>query len=90
MTTMTIRIDENVKKEAETLFGQLGLSVSGAVNVFLRQAIREKAIPFKIKAAGRYDEYFNEHNLNVLEKSAAQAKAGKVVKKTLAELEAME
>jgi len=43
MTNVTIRIDDNVKKEAETLFDELGLSISGAINIFFRQAIREQA-----------------------------------------------
>ena len=90
MTNITIRVDENVKREAESLFSKLGFSVSGAINVFFRQAIREQAIPFQIKAVSKYDEYFNEHNMKILEESMAQAKAGNIVKKTLAELEGME
>jgi len=50
MTNITIRIDEGIKKEAEILFDKLGLSMSGAINVFFRQAIREQAIPFQIHA----------------------------------------
>lgn len=87
MTNITIRIDDDVKQEAETLFAKLGLSMSGAINVFFRQAIREQAIPFRIKT---YNEYFNSYNMKILNESIAQAKAGKVVVKTLAELEAME
>ena len=90
MTSLTVRIDEDVKKEAESLFNNLGFSMSSAVNVFFRQAIREKAIPFQIKASGKYDEYFNEYNMKILEESASQIKAGKIVTKTIAELKAME
>jgi addiction module RelB/DinJ family antitoxin len=72
------------------LFNKLGFSVSGAINVFFRQAIREQAIPFQIKANSNYDEYFNEHNIKILEESIAQIKAGSIVKKKMAELEAME
>ena len=50
MTNITVRIDDEVKKEAEALFENLGLSMSGAINVFFRQAIREQAIPFSIRA----------------------------------------
>jgi len=88
MTNITIRIDDDIKKEAETLFGKLGLSVSSAVNVFFRQAIREQAIPFQIKA-DKYDGYFNPHNMKILEESMGQAKAGQIITKTLAELEEM-
>ncbi|MCL1824047.1 MAG: type II toxin-antitoxin system RelB/DinJ family antitoxin [Oscillospiraceae bacterium] len=92
MTNITVRIDENVKKEAEILFDKLGLSISGAINVFIRQAINEQAIPFQIKtktAEEKYDEYFNPYNMKILEESLAQANAGEVIVKTMAELEAM-
>ena len=90
MTNVTFRIDDNIKKEAEVLFEKLGLSMSGAINVFFRQAITEQAIPFQIKAKSKHDEYFNAYNMKILEESIAQAKSGQVIKKTMAELEAME
>ena len=90
MTNITVRIDEDVKKEAELLFEKLGLSVSAAINVFFRQAIREQALPFEVKAKSKYDEYFNEYNMKILQESIAQLKAGQGIVKTLAELEAME
>jgi DNA-damage-inducible protein J len=93
MTNITIRVDEDVKREAETLFNQLGLSISGAINVFFRQAIREQAIPFPIRAKTaeeNYNEYFNPYNVKILLESIEQAKNGQLVTKTLTELEAME
>jgi DNA-damage-inducible protein J len=93
MASITIRIDDDVKRDAETLFDTLGLSVSGAINVFFRQAIREQAIPFPIRATTseeKYGEYFNPHNMRILGESIAQAERGEIVVKTLAELEAME
>lgn len=44
-----IRIDENVKTEASKLFEGLGLTLSDAVNVFLRQSILHRGVPFKIE-----------------------------------------
>ena len=93
MTNVTIGIDEAVKKEAETLFDKLGMSMSGAINIFFRQAIREQAIPFPIRAKTaeeKYNEYFNPHNMKILMESIEQAKNGQVITKSLAELEAME
>lgn len=49
MTTINLRVDETVKKEASELFEDLGLDMSTAVNLFLRQAIRHGGIPFEIK-----------------------------------------
>ena len=45
---VTFRVDEEVKKQAEALFGDLGLSLSTAFNIFLRQSIREQQIPFVV------------------------------------------
>lgn len=43
-----ISIDEDVKAKAQELFSDFGMDLSTAINVFLRQAIRENAIPFSI------------------------------------------
>ena len=93
MTNITIRIEDDVKRDAEILFNKLGFSISGAINVFFRQAIRDQAIPFHIKdktAEEKYNEYFNEYNMKILAESIAELNAGKGIVKTLAELEAME
>jgi addiction module RelB/DinJ family antitoxin len=47
---VSIRIDEDVKREAESLFAKLGLTLSAATNVFYRQAVRTQGIPFPITA----------------------------------------
>lgn len=47
-TTANISIDEEVKAKAQKLFADLGMDLSTAVNIFLRQAIRENAIPFNV------------------------------------------
>ena len=60
-TNLTIRIDEDIKREAETLFNRIGLSMSTAVNVFFRQAIREQTIPFELKP---YDDYYTGQRLD--------------------------
>ncbi|WP_019133845.1 type II toxin-antitoxin system RelB/DinJ family antitoxin [Kallipyga massiliensis] len=44
-----IRIDANVKKQATELFGQLGLDMSGAVNIFLKQCIIRGGLPFVVE-----------------------------------------
>jgi DNA-damage-inducible protein J len=45
---LTVRIDAGIKSEAEKLFEDLGMSISTAFNIFLRQAVRAQAIPFTI------------------------------------------
>ena len=47
---VTIRMDENLKKEADALFDELGMSFTTAINIFVRQSLREGRIPFDISA----------------------------------------
>ena len=47
-TNITIRMDADLKQRADALFDELGLSMSTAFNVFIRQALREGRIPFDI------------------------------------------
>lgn len=48
-TSMTIRTDKEVKQQASEIFDALGMDMTTAVNVFLRQAIRYKGFPFELK-----------------------------------------
>jgi DNA-damage-inducible protein J len=45
---MNIRMDSEVKAQAQQLFAQFGLDMTTAINMFLRQAIRERGIPFDL------------------------------------------
>lgn len=54
--TTTIRIDPEVKERANEVLGELGLSLSAAVNVFLRAVVREGGMPFDMKVAMRETE----------------------------------
>lgn len=47
-TNISIRMDSDVKEQADELFDEMGMTLSTAVNVFVRQALREGRIPFEI------------------------------------------
>ncbi|MCQ2595374.1 MAG: type II toxin-antitoxin system RelB/DinJ family antitoxin [Treponemataceae bacterium] len=64
MATINIRTDLETKKEAEQLFEEFGLTMTSAINVFLKQVIREKRIPFEIGY-----ENPNELTANVLKEA---------------------
>ena len=49
MTTINVRVDENLKKQASELFEELGLDTSTAINLFLRQAVNYGGIPFALR-----------------------------------------
>ena len=48
-TNINIRVDSKLKKEAEDLFGDLGLTMSSAITIFLRSAVNNNGIPFEVK-----------------------------------------
>ena len=48
-TNLNVRVDENLKKTADTLLNELGLNMSTAINIYLKQIVRENGIPFEIK-----------------------------------------
>ncbi|MBQ3692318.1 MAG: type II toxin-antitoxin system RelB/DinJ family antitoxin [Clostridia bacterium] len=48
-TNLNIRTDKAVKEQAEAIFVELGMSMTTAINLFLRSAIRENGIPFSLK-----------------------------------------
>jgi len=53
-TSMNLRIDKNLKKDAEALFDTLGINMTTAINIFLKQSVREQGIPFQISANKGY------------------------------------
>jgi len=47
-TNISIRIDNELKKQADALFEELGMNITTAFNIFVRQSLREGRIPFDI------------------------------------------
>ena len=48
-TNFTVRLDTRVKADAEKLFGDLGMTLSGAFNIFLHQALLVQGLPFAVR-----------------------------------------
>ena len=70
---VTIRLDREIKENAEKLFADFGMNMSTAFNVFIRQTLRQGKIPFEI-----YDPFYSEKNQTRLARSIANAEAGRV------------
>ena len=47
--SMNIRMDKSIKEQAQELFAEFGLDMTTAINMFLRQSIREHRIPFELR-----------------------------------------
>ncbi len=48
-TNVTVRMDSDIKKQCEALYGELGINLTTAINVFLRQSLRVGGFPFDVK-----------------------------------------
>ena len=69
---VTIRLDREVKEQAEKMFSDFGMNLSTAFNIFARQSLRQRRIPFEI-----YDPFYSEKNQAELDRRIADIEAGK-------------
>lgn len=72
--TLQVRLDSQLKKDAERFFSTAGLDTTTAVRMFLRQVLIRQAIPFDIIAD---DPFFAPANQKVLKTSIRQLEGGK-------------
>lgn len=67
-----IKIDSDLKQQAQALFSDLGMNLTTAVNIFLKQAVRERSIPFHIG-----DPFYSKANQDYLTKIVAEVESGR-------------
>jgi len=78
MTThTTIRMEEKTKREFSEVCERMGLTATGAINLFVTKVIQNRRIPFDISADA--DPFWGESNQRALERSMAQANAGETI-----------
>ena len=63
MAQVNVRIDDNVKKDAEDVLDEIGMPMTTAVIIFLKTVARERRIPFEITA----DSFYSESNMRYLD-----------------------
>ena len=68
---VTIRLDREIKEQAEQMFDDFGMNLSTAFNVFVRQSLRQRRIPFEI-----YDPFYSEANQAELSRRIAEIESG--------------
>lgn len=85
-TTISFRIDEDLKRSVEQVCDDLGMNMTTAFMIFAKKMAREKRIPFEVSA----DPFYSDGNMKALDESFKQYEQGLTVKKTMEELEAME
>ena len=97
MTTVSVRMDENLKRDFDEICNELGLSMTvsythltlsmtTAITMLAKKMTREKRIPFEVSM----DPFYSASNMAALNDSIEEMRQGKTVTRTLEELEAME
>ena len=84
-TTLSVRMDEQVKKQFDEFCNEVGLNASVAVNIFAKAVLRERRIPFEISVEA--DPFYSETNINRLKKSIAQLETGSGTEHDLLEVD---
>lgn len=72
-STISVRLNSEDKKQFEEFCEQTGMNISVAINMFVKNVIREQKLPFEVKA----DPFYSEENMAVLKRSIKQLDSGK-------------
>ena len=73
MAQVSFRIDDKIKKDAEQVCDDIGISMSAAITIYLKRLGKERRIPFDLVA----DPFYSGKDIEVLDKRIADIKAGK-------------
>ncbi|MBQ3508665.1 MAG: type II toxin-antitoxin system RelB/DinJ family antitoxin [Peptococcaceae bacterium] len=88
MTTISLRLDDDMKKELDAMCAEMGMNITTFFMIYAKKALRDRKIPFEITAPA--DPFYCEANIAQIKKADQQVQKGRVVVKTMEELEAME
>ncbi|MCD7823140.1 MAG: type II toxin-antitoxin system RelB/DinJ family antitoxin [Oscillospiraceae bacterium] len=83
LSTFSVRMDEGLKKQFDTLCAEFGMNATTAFNVFARAVVRERKIPFEIQAS---DEITRQSGVQAFAALRAQAKENGVQDMSLDEI----
>ena len=81
-TSITVRMDAELKKQVETLFDDMGLTMTTAITLFAKAVVRQNKIPFVIAA----DPFYSESNMARLRESITNLNAGKGIERDIIEV----
>ena len=73
MAQVSFRIDDKIKKDAEQVCDDIGISMSAAITIYLKRLGKERRIPFDLVA----DPFYSAKDIEALDKRIADIKAGK-------------
>ena len=72
MAQISLRVDDDIKRSAERTLNDIGLSMSTAINIFLKAVVRENRIPFALSA----DPFYSNENMTELERRVEAVRSG--------------
>lgn len=70
-TTVSVRMDEALKKDFDAVCNDLGLTMTTAITMLAKKMTREKRVPFEVSA----DPFYSDENMARLRRSIAQMEA---------------
>lgn len=71
MTTVSVRMEDSLKRDFDSICSELGLSMTTAITMLAKKMAREKRLPFEVSV----DPFYSEQNMERLKKSIAQMEA---------------
>lgn len=80
---LNIRMDEDLKRDFDSVCEELGLNMTTAITIFAKKMSREKRIPFDVAV----EPFYSEANQARLAKAIAEAEVGKVTVHELVEVD---
>ena len=85
---VNFRMDEILKRQAESVFNEMGMNMTTAFTIFAKAVVRSGKIPFEIEV----DPFWQAENQLHIDRVIAEYESGKaaLITKTMDELEAME
>ena len=72
MAQISLRVDDELKRGAEKTLNDIGLSMSTAINIFLKTVVRENRIPFELSA----DPFYSKENMKELKRRVHAVRSG--------------
>jgi len=85
MVSLQIRVDEELRDQAQQIAGDLGMDLTTAVRIFLKQLVASKGLPFRPEL----DPFYSPSNQHALKTSRNSLNAGHVLTRQMDELEGM-
>jgi DNA-damage-inducible protein J len=74
VTTFSVRMDKEVKKQLDIFCANVGLNTTTAINIFARAVLRERKLPFEV---ADFDPFYSKSNLDHLRQVKADAEKGR-------------